>query len=408
MAIQFETLFSIKVLHDFYDRHESQCADFRIVPAPDCENLMKNARMLFRNSRHQLQTLISAEKKANTPPTPGFQTKPFIPMGKELVFRFYMLLYNPHFSKFTATGMNMSARKRYCFSNLSNNANGSTLSLSKAIAAHDTGKIYWPGDLVKATDGNLFEALRTSDGTAGATTLSDVKYWQQAGTNGLYANSQDEVVLCGEVFHYQLKTPDKNIDIKIFGLDKTSSAMPHNQLLKTVLQNFDADQQTVKLDLSGLATGKYRIVVNNEGDNWVYIDQEAVQQNAYGIIEIHQLAQLPIAFQLLTASGELAMPGFTIHFKSRSVFWKYTSQNGNIGVVDSAAAPIAFVPASAATVQSERAIALRETPVATLTASKAGSTKTQKNLGNPQPDKLVLEKDGNNSFYAANMHVKID
>ena len=119
---------------------------------------------------------------------------------------------------------------------------------------------------------------------------------------------------------------------------------------------------------------------------------------------------MPADFQILTSGGHIKIPEpvFTVWFKNRSVTWKYISQNGNIGVTDSAATPQQFEPASAALVKSKQAIALTETPLATLTATKTPGGKQIKNLKNPEVGNLVFEQDGTTGFYAANMYIKID
>ncbi|MGF2414346.1 MAG: hypothetical protein ACQUYJ_18575, partial [Ferruginibacter sp.] len=145
-------------------------------------------------------------------------------------------------------------------------------------------------------------------------------------------------------------------------------------------------------------------------DTWVYVDTNAAKQNIFGIIEIHHFEKLPAGFQLLTPGGHIKTPEpvFTIWFKNRSVTWRYISQNGDIGVTDSAAVPRTFLPGSAAAVKSTEAIALTETALTTLTATKTSTSKQIKFLKNPEIEKLVFEQDGATGFFTSNMYVKID
>jgi len=113
---------------------------------------------------------------------------------------------------------------------------------------------------------------------------------------------------------------------------------------------------------------------------------------------------------LLTSGGHIKIPEilFTIQFKNRSVIWKYISQNDAIEVTDSAATPFNFIPASAAIVKSEKAIALSENPVTTLTAKRSATSTVIKNLKNPEIEKLVFEQEASTGFFAGNMYIKID
>ncbi|CAN5773432.1 hypothetical protein BH11BAC3_BH11BAC3_32640 [soil metagenome] len=410
MSVQFQSLFTIQVLHDYYNKHDNKCADFDIVPAPDCALLTKNMQVLHKNYNNKLLTVINADKEVNDTPPPDFRLTPFLNFSKELVFRWYMILKNPYFSNFTSIALNQGARKRLYFSNLSNNKVGSTLSLTDSILPFTTGKIYAPGNLVKGADGNFYEAIRTSDDTPESKDIANKDYWQMAAINNPYVSDVDEVTVTDSSYTYKLQTPASNINIKIFSANKADSNLPFNKLIETVDQAFSQEQEMISIDLSKKNPGKYKIVVNGEADTWVYVDANAVQQNVVGIIEIHHFDNVPTDFQLLTSGGHIKVPEpvFTIWFKNRAVTWKYISQNGDIGVTDDAVSPRIFLPGSGAIVKSAEAIALTETPVATLTATKTATGKEIRNLKNPEVEKLVFEQEGATGFYASNMYVKID
>ncbi len=410
MSVQFQSLFTIQVLHDYYDRHQNKCADFEIVPTESCALLMKNMQVLYKNYNNKLLTVINAGKEVNDTPPPDFKLKPFLEFTDGLVFRYYLLLNNAHFSNFTSIALKQSDRKRFYFSNLSKNKVGSTLSLSNIILPFTLSKNYLPGNLVKSPDDNFYEALRISDGTSESRDIANVDYWQKTTVNNPYTSDTDEVVLTGNNYNYVLQTPASNIIIKIFGLNRADNNLPYNTLRETIEQHFSQDQESVAIDLSQRNQGKYRIVVNNEADTWIYVDANAVRQNVFGVIEIHHFEKVPNDFQLLTSAGYIKIPEpvFSIWFKNRSVTWKYISQNGDIGVVDSSGTPKVFLPASAISVKSEGAIALTETPVATLTATKTATGRQIKNLKNPEVEKLVFEQDGATGFFSSNMYVKID
>ena len=410
MIVQFQSLFTIQVLHDYYNKHDNKCTDFDIVPAEDCSLMMKNMQVLHKNYNNKLLTVINAGKEINDTPPPDFKLTPFLDFKKEIVFRWYLTLKNSHFSNFTAVALQQSEKKRFYFSNLSKNKVGSTLSLSNTIFPHTISKIYTPGNIVKAPDDNFYEAVRISDGTAASKDITNTRYWQKAGTNNPYASDGDEVIIAGNTYNYKLKIPASNITIKIFGLNKTAVNLPYDNLLETVEKTFTQNQETLAIDLSKKPFGKYKIVVNSEDDTWVYVDTNAVKQNIFGIVEIHQFEKVPPEFQLLTPGNHIKIPEpvFTIWFKNRCVIWKYISQNGAIGVTDASLTPQSFLPASDVLVKSQTAIALTEIPLATLTATKTVGGKQIKNLKNPEIEKLVFEQEGATGFFAGNMYVKID
>ena len=410
MSVQFQSLFTMQVLHDYYNKHDNKCTDFDIVPAEDCCLMMKNMKVLHKNYNNKLLTVINASKEINDTPPPDFKLIPFLDFKKEVAFRWYLILKNPHFSNFTAVAIKPSEKKRFYFSNISKNKVGSTLSLSNAILPHTISKIYAPGNIVKAPDNNFYETIRISDGTAASKDFGNVGYWQKATANNPYASDADEVIIAGDTYNYKLKTPASNIAIKIFGLNKTDVNLQYDNLLETVEKTFTQNQETVAIDFSKKPFGKYKVVVNSEDDTWVYVDTNAVKQNIFGIVEIHHFEKLPADFQLLTSGNHIKMPEpiFTIWFKNRSVIWKYISRNGAIGVTDASPTPQSFLPASDVLVKSQTAIALTETPLATLTATKTAGGKQIKNLKNPEIEKLVFEQEGATGFFASNMYVKID
>ncbi|GAB2835201.1 hypothetical protein [Ferruginibacter profundus] len=410
MSVQFQSLFTIQLLHDYYNRHENKCTDFDIVPSEDCAMQMKNMQLLHKNYNNKLLTVINAVKELNDTPPPDFKLRPFINFKEGLTLRFYLQLKHPHFSNFTSIALKQSERKRFYFSNLSKNKAGAVLSLSNAIAAHTLGKMYAPGNIVKGPDNNFYEAVRSSDGTVASKDITNTSYWQKAAANNPYVNESDEVTITGGNYNYTLQTPASNIIIKIFSINKADPNLTYDHLIETIEKTFAQNQVTVSIDLTKKDPGKYRIVVNSEDDTWLYVDANAVKQNVFGIIELHHFEKVPSDFQLLTSGGHIKIPEqvFSIWFKNRSVTWKYISQNGDIGVTDSAAAPKVFLPGSAAAVKSAEAIAITESPVTTLTATKTATGKQIKFLKNPEVAQLVFEQEGATGFFSCNMYVKID
>ncbi len=410
MSVEFQSLFTVRVLHDYYNMHDKRCNDFDIEPAEDCLLLMKNLQILHKNVGNRLLTVAYANKLSNGTPPPEFILKPFIDFKEGIVFRYYLKLKNPHFSNFTAVAVSLAERKRLYFSNLSKNLAGSVLSLSGFVGPFTISRKYEPGDLVKGPDDNFYESIRRGDGTADSQDLANAGYWLKASANGPFVSGSDQLTLVGNNYEYRLLTPASNIIIKTFSLNRSDSNLPYDSLLSTVEKNFSQNQDFVSVDFSKTPSGKYKIIVNNETELFVYVDPVALQQNVFGIIDIHHFEKVPVDFRFLTIGGDIKVPEpiYTIHFKNRSVIWKYISQNGDIGITDSAATPQAFLPATGLVIKSANAIGLAEAPLSTLMATRTATGKQIKSLKNPEIEKLVFEKDGATGFFAGNMFVKID
>jgi len=412
MSIQFQPLFTIQLIHDYYNKHEKRCADFDIVPAEDCDLLMKKMQILYKNYKNKFLTVINASKNINETPPPNFKITPFLNFPDDLVFRYYLVLKNPHFQNFTSIALNRSGR--FYFSNISNNNTIGNLALSNPFSSISQEKMYLPGNLVKGPDNNLYEAIRIGDGTPESKDHENPNYWQKVEADGSYVSGSDDVIITGSSFNYTLQTPASNITVKIFGLNKTDNDLPYDKLLETVVYNFTQSQSSIVINLSKYKPGKYRIVVNTEADTWIYLDPQAVKKNIFGVIEIHHFPKVPAPFKLLAPGNLIKIPEpvFTIWFKNRSVTWKYISQSGlDISVKKDDNNPPAFdfLPAIGLTVSSDKAIPLTETArklKLTVNLGNGNANAEFKNLKNPEIENIVIEKEGNTGFYVSNMYVK--
>jgi|GEM_PF-6063783 len=415
--IQFQPLFTIQLIHDYYTKHEKRCTDFDIVPTDECASLMKKMQILYKNHNNKFFTVVNANKTINEEPPPNFKITPFLNFPNDFVLRYYLVLKNPHFLNFTSIALPPSG-KCY-FSNISKNNTIGNLALSNPFLSFSPERKYSPGNLVTGADDELFEAIRISDDTSESKDLNNASYWHKVTADGSYASGSDEVKLTAGSFHYTLQTPANSITIKIFGLNKTDNELPYDKLLATVVQNYPQNQQSIVINLSKYTPGKYRIVVNTEAETWIYLDPEAVKKNIFGIIEIFHFPKVPAQFKLLGPGNMIKIPEpvYTIWFKSRSVIWKYISQGGvNISVKEESDPPIPhflesaalnFIPASGLTVQSEKPISLAETPrLLSMTVNFGSGDISFQNLKNPEVENIVVEKEANTGFFVSNMYVK--
>ena len=87
--MKFLSLFRLDLNHPFYT--DGRCLDFEITPTPETQRLLKNHRCILKVFPSGFGVLIAATE----------QNAPFIPLGQEATFGFYLRLQNPDFALFT-------------------------------------------------------------------------------------------------------------------------------------------------------------------------------------------------------------------------------------------------------------------------------------------------------------------
>jgi hypothetical protein len=164
--------------------------------------------------------------------------------------------------------------------------------------------------------------------------------------------------------------------IKVEGFDNTKKDFKKTIITHTV----DANEmgKTIKI-FSGLSAGRYKITIDGK-DQIIYYDPGSFAKKVWGIIEIHQQDDLPKEMQIL-ATGKLpvdkddetklAPRNFLIHFRNRSVLWKYKLRlmKDNYSISDSSANKISFDKDGSEFISKEP-IPLSEEPIKTLALKK--------------------------------------
>ena len=121
----------------------------------------------------------------------------------------------------------------------------------------------------------------------------------------------------------------------------------------------------------------------NGKEKLVYYDPHSGAKKAWGIIDIHHEGDLPKEMQILdggklpsdkTDETKLTPRDFVIHFRNRSVLWKYNLRlmKDNYSISDSSAHKILFEKKDSAFVSKEP-VPLSEEPIKTLTLKKDNS-----------------------------------
>ena len=130
--MQHRELFSLTVRHDYYlDR---KCPDFTLSPTPECEQLLRNFRLVVKTFPFGI--LVLAPVRLEEQQSGGPIAVPFLEIPPDTRFDFWMKLNNPEFSTFTDLKLTYRDRKlaRPVFSN-TNLDGGGTLEVNEMRAS---------------------------------------------------------------------------------------------------------------------------------------------------------------------------------------------------------------------------------------------------------------------------------
>lgn len=127
IKLSYDTLFSIRLLHDYYGGVYS---DMAIVPTTDCETELKNYGLIFKATNEGGVVLFSRNERDEV-------NRPIQALSQ---FRFLLIVRNAAFDNFTALSYstNKVGKAIYCFSNV--NTTG-TIDSTAALAKSTGNKI---------------------------------------------------------------------------------------------------------------------------------------------------------------------------------------------------------------------------------------------------------------------------
>jgi len=154
MNTAYKILFAVDLLNEYYSN--GKCTDISILPSLSTAQLMRDRRMLCKTVGNKLVVLIKVKDEfegANA-------DKPFVPLGDDVKFLFYLQLDKPVFTAYTNIDDDAFKTKRYYFSNIFETKSGTVLNLSAPLDSYSSAIAYKPGDLV--TDGGsvAFECVK--------------------------------------------------------------------------------------------------------------------------------------------------------------------------------------------------------------------------------------------------------
>jgi hypothetical protein len=181
--------------------------------------------------------------------------------------------------------------------------------------------------------------------------------------------------------------------------------------------------QTTRI-FSSLPVGRYRLTINGK-ESVIYYDPASAAKKAWGIIDILHSSELPKDMQILEGDKffvdendetKITVRNFIIHFRNRSVLWKYNLRlmKDNYSISDSSANKFSFEKKDSSFVSNEP-IPLSEEPVKTL-ALKKDNTALIDVLKNPaiyklnqieRPDPFDTQKKKTIKYLCSEMYLTI-
>jgi len=376
MITSYSKLFTIELLHEYFVNRK--CEGLQIIPAEDCKALAKKMGILFRNGGNELLAFIR-DNENNGPFINTDKNEFFKQFYGNTVFRFYVTMVNEQFLNYTNIESVNGRKKKFYFTNLSQNAangqfyltapikdfvTGATylpgefakdpvsgnvfealkkqvvkkknqltdeqlwtpkglLHLTKKVEDFKTGSLYQAGDLVKKTSSdNVYESLKRHS-AGNKTELDDGSLWMPRGEGQLqYVSNDDLVEYSNGNYHFEVTEPVKKAAVSFLGFNYNPGKPAYDQQVgETQTLNFKDAVNSININLSTLAAGRYAIKINKE-TRLVYYDPQ-MPGGALGVIEIFNHLPEKDEFSLLANKEKFRDMHYQVQFATRSVLWKY-------------------------------------------------------------------------------------
>jgi len=355
----YKILFTVTLRHDYYIN--KACNDFTIKPTPDCIQLLNQYHLIFRQAGNKAIIL-----------TPAENGKPSIEISPGIVFRFYLFCENVYFTHFTNWDQADYKDKKFYVTNQNNNFSESNRYLTKPLLGYDDKVTYHQGDLVVNAQNEINESLQENPAGTKSKPLSDKSFWRQLTDNKTQYCTTDNLIDFTQNLLPLVMIQGAKIKVEAFDNIK-------EDFKKTILTHTANDMSETMKIFSSLPAGRYKLTVNGN-EQIIYYDADPFAKKSWGIMEIHHSNDLLKEMQILDADKlptdkddetKLTPRNFIIHFRNRSVLWKYNLRlmKDNYSISDSSANKISFEKKESAFI-SKDPIPLSEEPIKTLVLKK--------------------------------------
>jgi hypothetical protein len=353
MTTVYKILFAIDLQNEYYAT--GKCTDISLVPSAETAGLLKNRQMLYKMVGNKFVVLVKV-KDSNAG---ADADKPFVSLGSDEKFVFFLQLEKPVFTTITNIDFDLFAARRFYFSNIFETKAGSTLHLSAPAELYDNAAGYKPGDMV--TDGSpaVFECIKAANGN----NTSDAAFWVSRGT-AAFSAKKDMYPFITRVTNFRAKTPATAFDIKVFAFNPVSKLYDKEVKIKdNKITAGNVATQNVQVNMSQLTHGRYVIKINGEDHEYgtdaagnpipFYISDEVVNSNYFGVVEIFSQNAVDLDFSLLDAGGKVkdkldglgksVWLNYVIQFAGKMATWKYIVRTGKVISIEDDTAAYSFI-----------------------------------------------------------------
>ena len=151
------------------------------------------------------------------------------------------------------------------------------------------------------------------------------------------------LMIRSRIENYLVATATNEFKIKLWALDTSSNSFSREVFIKNNKLRADEAIKNVQFNLQELPPGKYRAQINSETPFYMFVDDNAVQNNVFGVIEIFSHYPNGSAFGFFDNEGKVKdkvtdngteLLRYKIRFANRLAFWKYLTPRHNISSID--------------------------------------------------------------------------
>lgn len=325
IATIYKKILDLELWHDYYLGQPEALVSLpgnydiskllTIEPTPDCLQILKNLRRIFRTQPHGASIFASVKEVK-----PG-DFQPQIPINRPERLTFWLMVRDGYFTNFTNLPLIRKPDRIYYFSNLTDNRVSPRLFLTQPLPTYNAGAEYLLGQLVKRGS-NTLEALtyqavaKTTPSASDWQTLPGSQYISELDylpRQPLVRTEQIPRANPGDIFQFKLLDANgvETFATEIIASDKH----PLGDGIET------------NLNFTGQSPGRYQLTLNgSEFDNFVIVDP-LPSRDTFGLVEISLTASIikPAVALLKTKAGKsLINPQtYAIRLKNRQTRWRY-------------------------------------------------------------------------------------
>lgn len=327
MLLSYRTLFSIQLLHEYYNK--DLFSDCILIPTEETSAYFLGNNLLQKTIQNNLIVLIKEDSG-----------KPFAPIDKKKIFRFYLQHTNADLFNYTNINGDIGKGNIFYLSNLSGNEVAGSLNLSAPVLDYDPSHFYLVGDFAKhITSDDIYECIQKGSGNDPLAANS--AFWILRGTKR-FVSSADVINQAGVFFRYSFSSPLKKFTASVKGFKLSGTNLIEYDALQ-IEQIFTEEVSDIFIDLSLIPFGRYKVVLQGiTGTNatldvtkLIYYDSGLNKQGVIGIVEIFNCLSTSDPYSMIDALGNITeLAKYVIRFANRNAIWKYITQTTNVSAID--------------------------------------------------------------------------